>query len=108
MFLSKASGNVKRKSDQSDNSSKKLCVNDRMEVEIRMDSLPKHMIHFGDGLFTLVNSFLKETRGHIRVYSTDDKGILHPTKEGVSLKPEVLFYLLFAHFLSERIPMPCL
>ncbi|KAF8789253.1 hypothetical protein HNY73_007202 [Argiope bruennichi] len=30
-----------------------------------------------------------ETRVHIRVYVTDDNGFLHPTKEGVSLKPEV-------------------
>ncbi|GBM42291.1 hypothetical protein AVEN_235005-1 [Araneus ventricosus] len=52
-----------------------------------MDSLPKHMVHLGDGLFTLVKSFLKETRVHIRVYTTDD--ILLPTKEGVSMKPEV-------------------
>ncbi|GFV61588.1 PC4 domain-containing protein [Trichonephila clavipes] len=28
-------------------------------------------------------------RVHIRVYATDDRGILHPTKNGVSLKPEV-------------------
>ncbi|GBL91272.1 hypothetical protein AVEN_148550-1 [Araneus ventricosus] len=47
------------------------------------------MVHLGDGLFATVNTFQKETRVHIRVYSTDDNGFLHPTKEGVSLKPEV-------------------
>ncbi|GBM41468.1 hypothetical protein AVEN_130934-1 [Araneus ventricosus] len=94
MFRSKSSGNLKRKSDEPDNLSKKLCINEQMEAGIRMDSLPKHMVHLDDGLFTLVNSFLKETRVHIRVYTTDDDGILHPTKEGVSLKPEVWSSLL--------------
>ncbi|GBM11137.1 hypothetical protein AVEN_243010-1 [Araneus ventricosus] len=47
------------------------------------------MVHLGDGFFPAVNTFQKETRVHIRVYSTDDNGFLHPTKEGVSLKPEV-------------------
>ncbi|GBN93475.1 hypothetical protein AVEN_83816-1 [Araneus ventricosus] len=51
-----------------------------------MDSLPKHMVHLRDGLFTLVNSFLKETRVHILIYTTDD--------DGVSLKREVWRSLL--------------
>lgn len=85
---------MKRKSDESDNSSKKLCNSDQMVTGIRMDSLPKHMVHLGDGLFTLVNSFFKETRVHIRVYSVDDSGILHPTKEGISLKPNLWSCLL--------------
>ncbi|GBM75542.1 hypothetical protein AVEN_180653-1 [Araneus ventricosus] len=36
----------------------------------------------------------KETRVHIRFYTTEDDGILYPTKEGVSLKPEVWSSLL--------------
>ncbi|GBM31275.1 hypothetical protein AVEN_91277-1 [Araneus ventricosus] len=94
MFRFKPSGNLKRNSDVPDNLSKNLFINEQMEVGIRMDSLPKHMVHLGDDLFTLVNSFLKETGMHIRVYTTDDGGILHPTKEGVSLKSEVWSSLL--------------
>ncbi|GBM33792.1 hypothetical protein AVEN_156191-1 [Araneus ventricosus] len=51
-----------------------------------MDSLPKHMIHLGDGIFTLVNSFIKETRVHIRVYSTDDKAREDPDAVSVIKK----------------------
>ncbi|GFY54259.1 PC4 domain-containing protein [Trichonephila inaurata madagascariensis] len=50
---------------------------------------PAHMFHIGELIFISVNTFQKQTRVHIRVYATDDRGILHPTKNGVSLKPEV-------------------
>ncbi|GBO35043.1 hypothetical protein AVEN_102932-1 [Araneus ventricosus] len=56
-----------------------------------MDSLPKHMIHLGDGLFTLVNSFLKETRVHIRVYSTEDKAREDPDAVSVIKKNVCIF-----------------
>ncbi|GBL98581.1 hypothetical protein AVEN_19652-1 [Araneus ventricosus] len=64
MFLSKSSGNLNRKSDQPRNFSKELCIDDRMLNEIRRDSLPKHMVHLGDGIFTLVFTLmlLKEVR----------------------------------------------
>ncbi|KAF8791345.1 hypothetical protein HNY73_006229 [Argiope bruennichi] len=89
MFLSKAGESSKRKCEQYDRKPKKLCFDQRIEGEITMDTLPKHTVHLGDGLFTLVNAFHKKTRVHIRVYSADGNGILHPTKEGISLKPEI-------------------
>ncbi|KAF8794808.1 hypothetical protein HNY73_002738 [Argiope bruennichi] len=66
-----------------------MCFNDRVDEEITTDTLPKYMVHLDDDLFILVNTFQKETRVYIRVYSTDGNGVLHPTKEGMSLKPEV-------------------
>ncbi|GFS92166.1 PC4 domain-containing protein [Nephila pilipes] len=47
------------------------------------------MIHLGGLIFISVNTFQKQTRVHIRLYVKDDRGILHPTKDGVSMKPEV-------------------
>ncbi|GBM48092.1 hypothetical protein AVEN_34413-1 [Araneus ventricosus] len=89
MSFAQVSGNSKRKSEKHGQAAKKLCSNERTEHEISLSSLPKSMVHLGDGLFVAVNTFQKETRVHIRLYSTDDNGFLHPTKEGVSLKPEV-------------------
>ncbi|KAF8787925.1 hypothetical protein HNY73_009473 [Argiope bruennichi] len=106
MFLSKAVESSKRMcQQQQDKRSKKLCLDQRIEGEITMDNLPRHMIHLGDGLFVVVNSFQMETRVHIRVYVTDDNGFLHPTKEGVSLKPERLFHRKdnSFHLVPERV-----
>ncbi|GBL90640.1 hypothetical protein AVEN_219310-1 [Araneus ventricosus] len=89
MSFTKVGGNSKRKSEKHGQAAKKLCSNEGTEQEISLSSLPKNMVHLGDGLFAAVNTFQKETRVHIRVYSTDENGFLHPTKEGVSLKPEV-------------------
>ncbi|GBM60545.1 hypothetical protein AVEN_37856-1 [Araneus ventricosus] len=106
MSLAKVSGNSKRKSEKHGQAAKKLCSNERTEHEISLSSLPKNMVHLGDGLFVAVNTFQKETRVHIRVYSTDDNGFLHPTKEGVSLKCGVLSCRHFELFLPLRNPMP--
>ncbi|GFY44076.1 PC4 domain-containing protein [Trichonephila inaurata madagascariensis] len=54
-----------------------------------MAKFPAHMFHIGELIFISVNTFQKQTGVHIRVYATDDRGILHPTKIGVSMKPEV-------------------
>ncbi|KAF8791613.1 hypothetical protein HNY73_006454 [Argiope bruennichi] len=85
----------KRKNEQREQVVKKRCNNDRTEQEISLSKLPKNMVHLDDGLSVVVNSFLKETRVHIRVYVTDDNGFLRPTKEGVSLKPEEWSSVLF-------------
>ncbi|GFQ71731.1 PC4 domain-containing protein [Trichonephila clavata] len=54
-----------------------------------MTNFPDHMFQIGEMIFISVNTFQKHTRVHIHVYAADDRGILHPTKSGVSLKPEV-------------------
>ncbi|GBO20280.1 hypothetical protein AVEN_148458-1 [Araneus ventricosus] len=89
MSFSKVSGSSKRKCEKHGQAAKKLCSNEGTEQETSLSSLPKNMVHLGDGLFVAVNTFQKQTRVHIRVYKTDDNGFLHPTKVGVSLKPEV-------------------
>ncbi|GFS88372.1 PC4 domain-containing protein [Nephila pilipes] len=47
------------------------------------------MDNLGGLLFVSVNTFQKQICVHIRLYVKDDRGILHPTKDGVSMKPEV-------------------
>ncbi|GIY06029.1 hypothetical protein CDAR_24601 [Caerostris darwini] len=49
------------------------------------------MFVLGDGVFIMVNTFLKQTRVHIRVRAIDENGELQPTKAGVSLKPDVYY-----------------
>ncbi|GFW59965.1 PC4 domain-containing protein [Trichonephila clavipes] len=79
------------------NSAKKACFNEKVDIcstpsnskEFTMANFPAHLFHIGELIFISVNTFQKQTRVHIRVYATDDRGILHPTKNGVSLKPEV-------------------
>ncbi|GFY03782.1 PC4 domain-containing protein [Trichonephila clavipes] len=87
----------KRKCVPLNNSAKKVCFNEKVDTrstpsnskEFTMANFPAHMFHIGELIFISVNTFQKQTRVHIRVYATDDRGILHPTKNGVSLKPEV-------------------
>ncbi|GFU47179.1 PC4 domain-containing protein [Nephila pilipes] len=89
--------NKKRKCESLNNTAKKLCFNEKLDTciipsnanELTMEKLPKHMIHLGGLVFISVNCFQKQTRVHIRLYAKDDTGVLHPTKDGVSLKPEV-------------------
>ncbi|GFX27458.1 PC4 domain-containing protein [Trichonephila clavipes] len=89
----------KRKCVPLNNSAKKVCFNEKVDTrstpsnskEFTMANFPAHMFHIGELIFISVNTFQKQTRVHIRVYATDDRGILHPTKNGVSLKPEVLY-----------------
>ncbi|KAF8795185.1 hypothetical protein HNY73_003064 [Argiope bruennichi] len=89
MSFVNAFGSSKRKNKQNEHVVKKMLNNARTKQEISLSMLPKNMVHLGDGLFVMVNTFHKETRVPIRVYVTDDNGFLRPTKEGVSLKPEV-------------------
>ncbi|GFW90795.1 PC4 domain-containing protein [Trichonephila clavipes] len=66
-----------------------ICSTPSNSKEFTMANFPAHMFHIGELIFISVNTFQEQTRVHIRVYATDDRGILHPTKNGVSLKPEV-------------------
>ncbi|GFT12907.1 PC4 domain-containing protein [Nephila pilipes] len=78
--------NYKRKCKPLNNIVKKMCFNAN---EFIMDNLPKHMIHLGGLIFISVNTFQKQIRVHIRLYVKDDRGILHLTKDGMSMNPEV-------------------
>ncbi|GFT31267.1 PC4 domain-containing protein [Nephila pilipes] len=57
--------------------------------KLTKDNLPKYMIPLGGLIFISGNTFQKQTRVHIRLYAKDDRGILHSSKDGVSMKPEV-------------------
>lgn len=52
-----------------------------------MDSLPSNMFHLDGDNFEPLYFFLSHTRVHIRRFSTDQGGFLHPSKNGVSLSP---------------------
>ncbi|GFT77273.1 PC4 domain-containing protein [Nephila pilipes] len=86
MLCHNADFNYKRKYKPLNDTAKKMCFNTN---ELTMDNLPKHMIHLGALIFISVNTFQKQTLIHIQLYAKDDRGILHPTKDGVSMKPEV-------------------
>ncbi|GFY02551.1 PC4 domain-containing protein [Trichonephila clavipes] len=97
MSLCYGESDRKRKCVLLNNSAKKVCFNEKVDIcsmlsiskEFTMTNFPAHMLHIGELIFISVNTFQKQTRVHIRVYATDDRGILHPSKNGVSLKPEV-------------------
>ncbi|GBN23747.1 hypothetical protein AVEN_224659-1 [Araneus ventricosus] len=82
----------KRKGALPETSIKKTRFNDKLDLSsslssLTLDSLPDHVIHFGGDVFTYVNTFKGQNSVHIRVYTKNDCGVLHPTKYGVSLKP---------------------
>ncbi|GFQ92663.1 PC4 domain-containing protein [Trichonephila clavata] len=97
MFSCYGESSRKRKCVPLNNNVKKVCFNEKVDIcatpsnskEFTMANFPDHMFHTGEMIFISVNTFQKHTRVHIRVYAADDRGILHPTKSGVSLKPEV-------------------
>ncbi|GFR31392.1 PC4 domain-containing protein [Trichonephila clavata] len=97
MFSCLGESSRKRKCVPLNNSGKKACFNEKVDIcakpsnfkEFTMANFPDHMFHLGEIIFISVNTFQKQTRVHIRVYAAVDRGILHPTKSGVSLKPEV-------------------
>ncbi|GFX69349.1 PC4 domain-containing protein [Trichonephila clavipes] len=97
MSLCYGESNRKRKCVPLNNSVNKACFNEKADIcstpsyskEFTMANFPAHMFHIGELIFISVNTFQKQTRVHIRVYETDDMGILHPTKKEVSLKYEV-------------------
>lgn len=61
-------------------------ANEKMGVESSPQS--DDMMHLGDNVFAFVNTFQKNTRVLIRRYKSDGNGILHPTRDGVSLEPD--------------------
>ncbi|PRD25966.1 UNVERIFIED_CONTAM: hypothetical protein NCL1_39394 [Trichonephila clavipes] len=89
--------NRNRKCVPLNNSAKNVFLNEKLDIcftssnskEFTMANFPAHMFHIGELILISVNTFQKQTRVHIRVYATDDRGILQPTKNRVSLKPEV-------------------
>ncbi|GFS30212.1 PC4 domain-containing protein [Nephila pilipes] len=86
MFCHNADFNYKRKCKPLNNIVKKMCFNAN---ELTMDNLPKPMIHLGGLIFISVNTFQTQICVHIRLYVKDNRGILNPTKDGVSMKPDV-------------------
>ncbi|GFS99967.1 PC4 domain-containing protein, partial [Nephila pilipes] len=86
MFCHNTDFNYKCKCKPLDYIAKKMSFNANEPI---MNNLPKHMIHHKGLIFISVNTFQKQTRVHIRLYVIDDRRILHPTKDGVSMKPEV-------------------
>ncbi|GFX50862.1 PC4 domain-containing protein [Trichonephila clavipes] len=74
----------KRKCVPLNNSAKKVCFNEKVDTrstpsnskEFTMANFPAHMFHIGELIFISVNTFQKQTRVHIRVYATDDRGLL--------------------------------
>ncbi|GFT42844.1 PC4 domain-containing protein [Nephila pilipes] len=86
MFCHNADFNYKRKCKPLNNIAKKMCLKAN---ELTVDYLPKHIIHLGGLIFISVNTFQKQTRLRIQLYVKDDRGILHPKKDGVSMKTEV-------------------
>lgn len=54
-----------------------------------LQKLPPNYFHLGDKNFAVVSCFKGVTRVHIRRYTTDENGDIKPTKDGVSISPEV-------------------
>ncbi|GBM26027.1 hypothetical protein AVEN_18777-1 [Araneus ventricosus] len=106
MSFSKVGGISKRKSEQQDKMPKKLCSNERKGSEITLNFFSQNMVHLGGDVYTYVNTFKGQTRVHIRVFSKDENGSLHPTKNGVSLKLLVWSDLLrkMCHFEPSKDP----
>ena len=69
--------------------SKRIKVDDSGQAFYTKDSLPSSMFHLGGDNYVSIVFFMSHTRVHIRKFSTDDEGFLHPTKDGVSLSPSV-------------------
>ena len=70
--------------------SKRVKVDDDCgETFYTLDSLPSGMFHLSGDKFVSIVFFISHTRVHIRRYSKDGEGFLHPTKDSVSLSPSV-------------------
>lgn len=67
---------------------------DKGELIYTLDTLPTWMMHLGDYNMVEVNCFSGYPRVDIRKYVPDEKEGLHPTKEGVSVSPDVWDSLL--------------
>lgn len=68
---------------------KRIKVDDSGETLFTRESLPSNIFHLGGDNYVSIVFFLSHTRVHIRRYSTDEEGFLHPSKNGVSLSPSV-------------------
>lgn len=71
-----------------------ICYNSDGIRIYTLETLPPWMFHIGDLTIASVSCFSGTTRIHIRKYVPDDFAGLHPTKEGISVSPEVWESLL--------------
>lgn len=61
----------------------------RLSEGIYLDSLSQNYFHLGEFNFAVVTCFKGCTRVHLRKYTADKYGGLHPTKDGVSISMPV-------------------